>query len=559
MKKKIITSAIVTVLFAIIIVTSSFTALANMKELEQTKEILALYNKVVSEEGYLNTSINEYTVNGKNIRITAVNKAGEVIFDSTGKNLENHGNREEIIEAFKTGRGSSVRFSNTLATNLVYYATKINDDLVIRSSVPVSTVGILSSESLKYYVSVVLIVIILSLILSIKLVKIIVHPVNDLQRVTTKIAGGELNKRAFIYHNDEIGTLARTFNNMADQLQNKINDGLDKQNKLEAILESMESGVIAVDNESKIILINPNAKKLFGLDGDIIGENIAEYVIDHDLLQFIRGIPDIDAREIKLFHPQEKELRVKKAPIVNGSKGTIGIVVSVQDITDIKRLENMRSQFVANVTHELKTPLTSIKGFAETLRYVEDEQTRNKFLNIINKEAERLTRLINDILVLSDLESHNKLLVEKFNPNEIIDEVMYIVKKQAEQKCIDVKFNSEYLGNLNGNRDKFYQLCLNLVENSIKYSEDKSEVNIITSEQNGKFILEVIDNGIGIPIDDLPRIFERFYRVDKSRASKGTGLGLAIVKHIVKLFNGEIFVQSKLGEGTKFTVKIKKS
>jgi two-component system phosphate regulon sensor histidine kinase PhoR len=557
MKKRIITSSIVTVLFAIVIVTSSFVALSNIEELEQTKKILSLYNKIVSVEGYRDNSIFEYKVNGNKIRFTFVNKDGEVIFDNTSENLDNHGNREEIIEAFKYGSGSSVRYSETLSEDLVYYATKINDNLVIRSSVPANTVSFFNLKSLKYYVTVVIIAILLSLVLSIKLVKIIIHPVNDLQRVTSKIAGGELNKRAFIYHNDEIGTLARTFNNMADQLQIKINDSLDKQNKLEAILESMESGVIAIDNENNIMLINPYARNLFGLDGDIIGENISEYIIDYDLLQFIRNILDIDTKEMKLFHPQERELRVKKAPIIS-SDGTIGIVISVQDITDIKRLESMRSQFVANVTHELKTPLTSIKGFAETLRYVEDEQTRNKFLDIINKEAERLTRLINDILVLSDIENHCRLSVEKFYPYEVIDDVLYIVKKQSDQKFIKVYFDNNFNETLTGDRDKFYQLCLNLVENSIKYSNENSKVNIITKEVKGKFILEVIDNGIGIPKDDLPRIFERFYRVDKSRSTRGTGLGLAIVKHIVKLFNGEIFVESKLGEGTKFTIKIKK-
>lgn len=532
-------------------------ALANVKELERTKEILSLYNKVVSIDGYTEDSIFEYKVNGNKIRFTFVNKDGEVIFDNTAENLDNHGNREEIIKAFKVGTGSTVRYSDTLSADLVYFATKINDDLVIRSSVAVSTVGFFNLKSLSYYITVVLIAILLSLVLSIKLVKIIVHPVNDLQRVTSKIAGGELNKRAFIYHNDEIGTLARTFNNMADQLQNKINDGLDKQNKLEAILESMDSGVIAVDNENNIMLINPYSRNLFGLDGDIIGENISEYIIDYALLQFIRNIPDIDTKEIKLFHPQERELRVKKAPIISND-GTIGIVISVQDITDIKRLENMRSQFVANVTHELKTPLTSIKGFAETLRYVEDEQIRNKFLDIINKESERLTRLINDILILSDIESHCKPSLEKFNPCEVIDEVIYIVKKQSEQKSIYISFENDFKGSLMGDRDKFYQLCLNLVENSIKYSNDNSKVNIVTKEVSGKFVLQVIDNGIGIPKSDLPRIFERFYRVDKSRSTRGTGLGLAIVKHIVKLFNGEIFVESKFGEGTKFTIKIKK-
>ncbi len=173
-------------------------------------------------------------------------------------------------------------------------------------------------------------------------------------------------------------------------LQVRISDSLDKQNKLESILESMESGVIAVDKQEKIMLINPYAKRVFGLNKNIIGKNIGEYIIDYDLIKFIKDTPEIETVEIKILHPFERELRIKKAPIINSIKLPIGTVIAVQDITDIKRLENMRSQFVANVSHELRTPLTSIKGFAETLKYVKDDETKNKFLDIIDKEAEGL-------------------------------------------------------------------------------------------------------------------------------------------------------------------------
>ncbi len=557
MKKRIITSVIVTVIFALIIVTSSFITLVNINTINDAKEALSIYNICILKGDYSNEDLSMYKFKGNPVRFTVVNKEGEVIFDKEESELENHKNREEVIEAFDSGFGSSVRFSSTLSINMVYCATKINDNMVIRSSVPVNNIKVFTSGAFKYYVFIVLGVFLLSLILSIKLVKVIVYPIKELEKVTAKIASGNLNKRAVVGSYDEIGVLAQTFNNMADQLEIKINDSLDKQNKLEAILESMESGVIAVDNNEKIILSNPYSKKLFDLEGDVIGKKISACIIDYDLINFIREVPDIGSREIKLFHPVEREIRVKKAPIISEVKSQIGIVITLQDITDIKRLENMRSEFVANVSHELKTPLTSIKGFSETLRYVDDFETKNKFLNIIDKEAERLTNLISDILVLSNIENLNRMDNGKFKPREVIENIIDIVKREADKKQINIEFINEFDGNIVGSKDKFHQLALNLIENAIKYSNENGNVKIITTSNKEYFIFKVIDDGIGIPKNDIPRIFERFYRVDKSRSTRGTGLGLAIVKHIVKLFNGDITVDSEVGVGSSFTVKIK--
>lgn len=558
MKKRIITSVVITVIFALIIVTSSFIILVNINTINDAKEALSIYNVCFSKGYYTSEDLSTYKFKGNSVRFTVVNKDGEVIFDNETSDLENHKDRQEIIDAFNNGTGSSVRFSKTLSINMVYYATKINDDMVIRSSVPISNIKVFTSGMLKYYVAIVIGVFLLSLALAVKLVKIIVYPIKELEKVTAKIANGNLNKRALIGNYDEIGLLAQTFNNMADQLETKINDSLDKQNKLEAILESMESGVIAVDNNEKIILSNPYSKKLFDLQGDVIGKRISSCIIDYDLINFIREVPDMGSREIRLLHPVEREIRVKKAPIISGSKSQIGIVIALQDITDIKRLENMRSEFVANVSHELKTPLTSIKGFSETLRYVDDSETKNKFLNIIDKEAERLTNLINDILVLSNIENLHKLDNSNFNPREVIENIIDIVRKQADKKQIKIEFINEFDSEIIGSKDKFHQLALNLIENAIKYSNENGNVKILITSNNGYFIFKVIDNGIGIPKNDIPRIFERFYRVDKSRSTKGTGLGLAIVKHIVKLFNGDITVDSEVGVGSTFTVRIKK-
>ena len=559
MKKKIITLVVITVIFALVIVTSCFIGLVNISTIKDAKETLAIYNECVAREDYKDSKLlSLYKFKGNLVRFTVINKDGEVIFDNEIAKLDNHNNRQEIIDAFKNGSGSSVRYSASLSTSMVYVATKIDDNTVIRSSVPVNNIRVFTSVTLKYYIAIILLVFVLSLFLAVKLVKIIVYPINELQKVTSKIENGDLNKRAIIYNYDEIGFLAQTFNNIADQLEIRIIDSLDKKNKLEAILESMESGVIAIDNNENIILINSYSQKLFDLKEDNIGKKISDCIIDYDLINFIREIPEIGTKEIKLFHPIERELRVKKSPIINYLNNSIGIVITVQDITDIKRLENMRSEFVANVSHELKTPLTSIKGFSETLRYVDDSETKNKFLDIIDKESERLTNLINDILILSNIENIHKMESEYFNPGDVIENVLDMVKSQAYKKSIIIKYNDCFNSEILGSKDKFHQLAVNLIENAIKYSNENGIVKIDLTLEEQYFVFKVKDNGIGIPKNDIPRIFERFYRVDKSRSTRGTGLGLAIVKHIVKLFNGEISVKSKVGIGSTFTVKIKK-
>lgn len=559
MKKKIITLVVITVIFALVIVTSCFIGLVNISTIKDAKETLAIYNECVAREDYKDSKLlSLYKFKDNLVRFTVINKEGEVIFDNEIAKLDNHNNRQEIIDAFKNGSGRSVRYSASLSTSMVYVATKIDDNTVIRSSVPVNNIRVFTSGTLKYYIAIILLVFVLSLFLAIKLVKIIVYPINELQKVTSKIENGDLNKRAIIYNYDEIGFLAQTFNNIADQLEIRIIDSLDKKNKLEAILESMESGVIAIDNNENIILINSYSQKLFDLKEDNIGKKISDCIIDYDLINFIREIPEIGTKEVKLFHPIERELRVKKSPIINYLNNSIGIVITVQDITDIKRLENMRSEFVANVSHELKTPLTSIKGFSETLRYVDDSETKNKFLDIIDKESERLTNLINDILILSNIENIHKMESEYFNPGDVIENVLDMVKSQAYKKSIIIKYNDCFNSEILGSKDKFHQLAVNLIENAIKYSNENGIVKIDLTLEEQYFVFKVKDNGIGIPKNDIPRIFERFYRVDKSRSTRGTGLGLAIVKHIVKLFNGEISVKSKVGIGSTFTVKIKK-
>ncbi|MCT8976900.1 cell wall metabolism sensor histidine kinase WalK [Clostridium sp. CX1] len=563
MKRKIMSSMLSTLFLSLTIMTILFIVIENYQYMQNMRQTLKINNEVI-----INVLRNEkeedrkalFKDNFKNdmIRQTYIDPNGKVLSDSVADstNMDNHNLRKEIQEARKNGTGYSIRHSITTGTSTLYFATSFNSGYIVRSAVTMQVIKGVENNYLKYYMLIMVFSVLVSLIFASQLSHSIVKPIKDLQFITDRISQGELSRRVNVNSADEIGRLAITFNKMAGRLQDTLKDSLDKQNKLAAILKSMDSGIIAVDKNHKIIMINPYAKKIFGINRDIIGENLMDNIRDFELENIFKDSKE-DYRELKIFWPKEKELRVRTADIINNEQ-KIGTVAVVQDITDIKKLENVRSQFVANVSHELKTPLTSIKGFAETLKYVEDPTTKERFLNIINDEADRLTRLINDILTLSHIESGVEQKKEEISINNIIKDVYYLMKNTAEKKRIRILLKEEVVPTVWGDRDRFKQMLINLVDNAIKYSDENGVVTIGIKYEKEKCILWVEDNGVGITKEHIERLFERFYRVDKarSRTQGGTGLGLAIVKHIVMSFNGDIEVDSKVGKGSRFTVKI---
>ncbi|AVQ47222.1 two-component system histidine kinase PnpS [Clostridium botulinum] len=564
MKKKLTLSILIILIFTLTIISSLFLITINNQYIESSKSRLknnnSLILKVIGNEdpkNIVNFIKNNYKDN--DIRVTLLDYKGNVLVDSKENRveLENHNKREEIINAKKNGEAYSVRYSNTRKVESVYFASKVNNDYIIRSAIDMKDIKLLEKNYSKYYISIILFSFILSFLFSSRISMAMIEPIKNLEFVTARIARGDFDRRVIINSEDEIGRLGRTFNAMADILENSLVEVRDKQNRLEAILKSMDSGVVAIDKEFKVIMINPYANKLFGIKRDIIGENLMDNIRDFELERVLKD-KEPGYKEINILWPEKRTLRIKTTDIIS-KYDNIGTVAVVQDITDIKKLENMREQFVANVSHELKTPLTSIKGFSETLKYVEDKKNREKFLQIINDEADRLTRLINDILVLSNIEKQKQELIkEEIDLNELIEKVYCLVKKSAEDKNIKINIVEGKVPLLIGNKDKYNQMIINLVDNAIKYTEPNGEVNIGTKQDKDNIIFWVEDTGVGISKEHLDRIFERFYRVDKarSRAEGGTGLGLAIVKHIVLGINGKIEVKSEPKKGTKFIVKI---
>lgn len=563
MKKKLVIYLLSTVIFIFVVVTVLFVSIFNYEYEENLKDKLQINNNMIISLLQSNNLRNHEkffveNLSKSEIRVTYIDKKGKVIYDSNanGEAMDNHNNRQEVIEARKSGSGFSVRYSKTTEKTMMYFATTFDDGFIIRSSMPLKIVNGLGSKYFKFYIIAIIFSAAMSIWFSLKLSYIIVKPITDLDFITSRISKGEFHRRAKILSDGEIGQLAKNFNEMADKLEFTLYEVTDKQNRLEAILQSMDSGVIAVDRKNKVIMINPYAKKIFGITKDIIGQNLLDNIRDFELENIFHQSDD-DYKEIKIVWPKERELRIKTADIINRSEH-IGTVAVVQDITEVKKLEKMRTQFVANVSHELKTPLTSIKGFAETLKYVDDAETKEKFLNIINEEAERLTRLITDILTLSHIEQQKEIKKEEINVNKIVEDVYNLMKNTADAKGIQLSIQEQNIKTLIGDADRFKQMLINLVDNAINYSESGDSVCIGMESKTDRCVLWVVDTGVGIAKEQIPRLFERFYRVDKarSRAKGGTGLGLAIVKHIVLNFNGKIYVESELGNGSKFIVEI---
>ncbi len=556
MRKRTVTSFIIAITFIVMFMTAAFLLIADLQNTDHIKEKLAETNRILAnyiESG--NTDIGRiFESVPENTRITYISSSGDILYDSLRDDIsENHLYRKEIIEATKGATGTDIRISASIGIKMVYSALMLDDGSFIRSAYPFSNFA-LSGNYIKYLATALFLVVLASTIIIMRLSGFLLEPIEELSFATDRIARGELSRRVELKQDEELARLSRNFNNMAERLETTIVESLEKQNRLEAILKSMDSGVIALDNNENIIMMNPFSKQLFSVRGDTLGMKIGSFPNLSSVYEYLGSVENVAA----IRTPEGKDLKMKKADILGERMNKVGVVIVIQDITDIKRLENLRSQFVANVSHELKTPLTSIKGFSETLRFVNDEKTRIKFLDIINEEAERLTRLINDILSLSSLEQNREPKLEEIDTVEETRRICDMLHQMAVAKSIELTLTASGNPILIGDLDNYNQMVINLVDNAIKYTEPNGKVKVRIEKSAGKLILSVKDTGIGIPEEHLPRLFERFYRVDKSRdrAKGGTGLGLAIVKHIVLSMKGEIKVESETGRGTTFTVSI---
>jgi len=504
-------------------------------------------------------------------RFTVILPDGKVVGDSQENpaHMDNHGGRPEIREALRNGTGRSVRYSKTLDRRLMYVAEAVmhkgRPEAVVRAAFAVTFLeGQMRAFRWRMVGGGLLIAVLVGLI-SLLAARKISHPIEMLKKGADAFAAGNLDHKLPVPRTEELASLANAMNEMAARLDDRIATAVAQKNELETVLSSMREGVVAIDTNEAIMSMNPLAAEMFECDRRRVkGRSIQEVVRNLALQNFVsRALKDEDSLEDDItFYPQgEIVLNIKSSPIVDAAGIRIGNLLVMTDVTRLRRLENMRRDFVANVSHEIKTPLTAIKGYVETLynREVDSPEDTHRFLGIITKHVNRLEAIVEDLLSLSRIERENfreALDLAAARLGDIFHTAIQVCQKNAEAKQIDLQVvgGEELYATVDATL--LEQAIVNLLDNAVKYSAAQSRVEIRAEKHEGMIAIHIRDYGCGIAKRNLPRLFERFYRVDKARSRQlgGTGLGLAIVKHIVQAHEGEITVESRLGEGSTFSI-----
>ncbi len=509
-------------------------------------------------------------------RFTVIDSRGKVLGDSEEDPslMKNHNDREEIIGAMeeKFGHGKAVRYSQTLQQYMMYVAVPFFDSEsklvgVIRAALPMTTVNETLSKNLNGFILSAAIIGVGAMLLCIVMTSRIANPLENLKRTADRYANGDLHQKSPLADTEEIFQVAESMNIMAKKLDDRMNTIHNQRNELKAILSGLGEGVIAIDQNERIININVAASELLGIDIDqATGLSVQEAIRFANLQDFIAKITAEkikDETELTIYSDAEKYLEIYGDTLKNAENEPIGVLIVLRDVTRIKHLEGMRKDFVANVSHELRTPITSIKGFVETmLESSEDFGDHARFLQIINKQANRLTAIIDDLLTLSRLEQNGTdktILLTESPIYPVLKDAIEVCENRAADKKISIELDCDENLAASINQPLIEQAFVNLIDNAIKYSEQETVIKIAANKSDENSIsIQIIDNGYGVDSEHLPRLFERFYRVDTARSRKlgGTGLGLAIVKHIVTCHGGNISVQSQPSLGSTFTVKL---
>ncbi len=530
-----------------------------------SEDIFKYYSQEAHEIGNLTDS-----------RVTFIEKDGTVIGDSESDphEMNNHMDREEIRAASTTGVGSAIRYSATLDKNMLYVAAPVQAGNVfngyIRLSMSLEAVEIGVRNAWTVMGISLLVLFLVAAVVSYRVASGLTKPLEHITVVANRISRLDYGARVKLERRDEIGELGKAIDNMADSLEKQLKIIRDNEDLLQSVLANMTGGMLMVNSLGNVALVNRFAEEVLGVTSKrLTGKSYHELKRHYELTKLLgEGLRRKERihDEQTLYDPEPRLIQIDGVPMFEDDDTYRGMLFLIQDISNIRRLERMRSEFVANVSHELKTPIAAVKGFAETLLGggVQDEQTSRAFLQIIYDESERLNRLIGDILELSKIESKRSPL--NFSPIHLqpfFDTIREMLNSSAAKKNITMEMNVPEEMFMEADEDRLRQIFVNLISNAVNYTQDGGKVRLTVEEkvsENGeeRILFHVRDTGMGIPKKDLPRIFERFYRVDKarSRISGGTGLGLSIVKHLVDLHHGTVTVESEVNIGTTFTVNL---
>lgn len=518
---------------------------------QQIKRDLKSYGQLLAQ-GYTlsNHSISFNDTNLENLRITVISQNGQVIFesDADATQMDNHGSRPEILDAIKLGEGEAVRYSSTLENDTFYYAILLNDGNILRVSKQTHSIMTLFLGVIPLVVGIATIVFLICLILSSILTKRIIDPI---EKMAENI---ELLEENVAY--DELVPFARTIKMQNAHILKQMEYLEQEKNKIQIITENMSEGLILLDNDKNILSLNHSAIHLLSEKGkDYIGKNILYLSRSEQLNSIIDSAVNGESRSVEIL-VEEKHLEAFANPVYY-KDSMIGVMCLLLDVTEKKESEKIRREFTANVSHELKTPLTSILGYAWLIKTdVAKQEDIKTFADRIHHDASRLILLINDIIKLSELDEPKKAMnYEHVDLFEIAEECVSSLYIPAKKKDVSLEVIGESQ-NIIANRNMMEELIYNLCDNAIRYNKPSGKVIITIKSENESTILSVEDTGIGIPKEHQGRIFERFYCVDKSRlkATGGTGLGLSIVKHIAGQHNAKLSLESTVNIGTKITV-----
>jgi len=511
-------------------------------------------------------------------RVTLISPDGVVIADSLVppadlSRVESHGRRPEVMAALAGGVGRATRRSTTVDIPLLYVAVPVRRggkiQGVVRLALRVTELSSSFATIHRVLLAGGLVALAVAAGIGIFVAGRVTRPIVQMEAIAKQMADGRFDRRVSIRSVDETGTLGRALNAMAASLVGKISDLEQERAKATAILDAMVEGVIAVDGHDRVLTMNERARAIFGLPTRSEGQPFMEVVRNADLHAILRSSRvaepgAVSHREVRLLAPVARTVEVNAVPLVlTGDQPGVGVVLVLYDVTALRRLEQVRTEFVANVSHELRTPLTAIQGYLETLLggALDEPEHARRFLDISYRHTERLGRLLNDLTDLSNIELNKaKLALVPVALDEVVDSVLAIMQPRAHARQVTLTGDvARDLPAAHADHDRLVQVLINLVDNAVKYTPACGTVAVrATAAVGGGVVVEVADTGIGIPAADLPRITERFYRVDKARSRElgGTGLGLAIVKHLVIAHGGELSIDSVAGQGTtvRFTL-----